>query len=210
MPDHADLIDVIRREGVRDPLVLRACREVDRRGFVPRDATLLAYWDRPVPIPHDQVTTQPSLVARMVEALGLGGSGRVLEIGTGLGYQTAILSRLADRVWSVERWEDLAEEAHRNLESAGVTNAEVVAGDGTLGLPDHAPYDGIVVSAAFPEVPEPLAGQLAEGGALVMPLGPGGMEDVVLFEKQHGDLVRRKVVTGAHFVRLYGEHAYRK
>lgn len=195
-------------QGIRDPLVLRAFREVDRAEFVPFESRDLAYLDRPVPIPHEQVTTQPSLVARMVEALGLEGSGQVLEIGTGHGFQTAILARLADFVWSVERWSDLAEAARGNLVRHGIRNAEVTVGDGTAGLPEHAPYDAVVVSAAFPEVPGPLAEQVAEGGTLVMPLGPGGMEDVVLFEKESGRLVRRRVITGAHFVRLVGRHGF--
>jgi protein-L-isoaspartate(D-aspartate) O-methyltransferase len=162
--------------------------------------------DVPIRIPHGQVTTQPSLSARMIESLALTGSERVLEIGTGYGFQTALLARLATFVWSVERFADLAATASRNL--AGITNVEVVVGDGSLGLPEHAPYDAILVSAAFPSVPEPLAQQLCGGGRLVQPIGPGGNEDVLLFEKHEGRLERVSFVTGAHFVRLYGEHGY--
>lgn len=199
-----------RAAGVRDPRVLKAVREVPRVDFVPPPLAGRAYVDEPLPILHDQVTTQPSLVARMVEALGLGGPEQVLEIGTGFGWQTALLSRLARKVWSVERWEDIAAAARENLARYGATNAEVVVGDGTRGLSDHAPHDAIIVSAAFPEVPEPLAAQLATGGALVQPIGPGGVEDVMLFEKEPGGLARRKVLTGAHFVRLYGEYGYQE
>lgn len=200
------LLEALVAEGIRDPRVLQAFRDVDRAGFVTADSSRLAYHDRPLPIPHEQVTTQPSLVARMVDALGLTGTERVLEIGTGYGYQTAILARLAACVWSVERWPDLAETAGRNLAAAGVRSVEVVVGDGTEGLPEHAPYDATIVSAAHPKVPTPLAEQVAEGGRLVMPIGPGGMEDVILFEKTRGRLVERRTVTGAHFVRLIGRH----
>ncbi len=194
--------------GVRDPMVLRALRQVPRAEFVPPDRVGDAYVDAPIPIPHGQVTTQPSLVAKMVEALGLPGRGRVLEVGTGLGFQTAVLARLADFVWSIERWPDIARVARENLERHGTRNVEVVEGDGTAGLPEHAPYDAIIVSAAYPEVPEPLAEQLATGGALVQPIGPGGDEDVVLFEKEPEGLVRRRVVSGASFVKLYGAHGF--
>jgi protein-L-isoaspartate(D-aspartate) O-methyltransferase len=167
-----------------------------------------AYLDRPLPIPHGQVTTQPSLSAKMIEALGLTGPERVLEVGTGYGFQTALLARLAGYVYSVERFPDFAAAARENLDLQGVDNVEVVVGDGTKGLPEQAPYDGILVSAAFTSVPPPLVQQLSEGGRLVQPIGSGGEEEVILFEKLEGDLVRRRTVTGAHFVRLYGAHAF--
>ena len=144
----------------------------------------------------------------MIEALGLKGSERVLEVGTGYGWQTALLTRLSNFVWSVERWPDVAETARSNLARHGITNAEVVAGDGTEGLPEHAPYDAILVSAAFPSVPPPLEEQLKLGGRLVQPIGSGGNEEVVLFEKEPRGLTRRRTVIGAHFVRLYGKHAF--
>ena len=191
-----------------DARLLEAFRTVPRAGFVPRELVARAYADEPLPIPHGQVTTQPSLVARMVEALGLSGEERLLEVGTGHGFQTALLAELARSVWSVERWPDLAETARGNLHRHGAHDVKVAVGDGTLGLPDHAPYDAIVVSAAHPEVPEPLADQLAPGGRLVHPVGPGGHEDVVLFEKGPHELVRRRTITGAHFVRLVGEQGF--
>ena len=193
---------------MRDTRVLEALREVPRAGFVPPDLTERAYLDRPLPIPHEQVTTQPSLSAKMIEALDLSGSERVLEVGTGYGFQTALLAHLSNFVWSIERFPDVAETAKNNLARHGVENVEVVAGDGTEGLPEHAPYDAILVSAAFPSVPPPLAEQLVAGGRLVQPLGSGGQEAVILFEKGPGGLVRRRTVTGAHFVRLYGAHAF--
>ena len=193
---------------MRDTRVLEALREVPRAGFVPPDLTERAYLDRPLPIPHEQVTTQPSLSAKMIEALDLSGSERVLEVGTGYGFQTALLAHLSNFVWSVERFPDVAETARNNLQLHGVANAEVVVGDGTRGLPEHAPYDATLISAAFPRVPPPLAEQLTVGGRLVQPVGPGGEEEVILFEKGPRGLVRRRNITGAHFVRLYGAHAF--
>jgi protein-L-isoaspartate(D-aspartate) O-methyltransferase len=193
---------------VRDERVLEAFRRVPRAGFVPAESIGRAYADEPLPIPHAQVTTQPSLVAKMVEALELGGDERVLEVGTGHGFQTALLAELAGAVWSVERWPDLAEAARDNLRRYGAREVEVAVGDGTLGSPEHAPYDAIVVAAAFPRVPEPLADQLAAGGRLVHPVGPGGREDVALFEKGPRGLVRVRSLTGAHFVRLVGERGF--
>jgi protein-L-isoaspartate(D-aspartate) O-methyltransferase len=183
-------------------------REVPRANFVPPEFVEQAYLDRPLPIPHGQVTTQPSLSAKMIEALELTGSERVLEVGTGYGFQTALLARLSSFVWSIERWPDVADNARENLARHGVENVEVLAGDGTEGLKDHAPYDAILVSAAFPSVPPPLAEQLRVGGRLVQPIGWGGQEAVILFEKGTEGLVRRRTVTGAHFVRLYGAHAF--
>jgi protein-L-isoaspartate(D-aspartate) O-methyltransferase len=207
-PAPEDLVKAIAAERIADPRLRAAVRAVPRALFVPPQVADEAYIDRPLPIAHDQVTTQPSLVARMIAGLALTGNERVLEIGTGLGWQTALLARLADSVWSVERWPDLAEQARVAFERFGVTNAEVVVGDGTLGLPDHAPYDAVIVSAAFPSVPEPLVDQLAEAGRLVQPIGAGGADEVVLFEKRRGKLVRCRVLTGAHFVRLYGQHGF--
>jgi len=206
--DQEDLLGAIVAAGVRDARVLDAVRAVPRADFVPPDLAWRAYEDKPLPIPRGQVTTQPSLVAKMVEALGLEGSGRVLEVGAGYGWQTALLARLCGSVWAVERFADVAEAARENLASFGVTNAEVVEGDGTDGLPEYAPYDAILVAAAFPSVPLPLGEQLAPRGRLVQPVGPGGAEEVVLFEKGPRGLGRVRVVAGASFVRLYGEHAF--
>jgi protein-L-isoaspartate(D-aspartate) O-methyltransferase len=186
--------------------VLAAVAAVPRAEFVPPEARARAYRDTPLPIPHAQVTTQPSLVARMVEALSLRGAERVLEVGTGYGWQTALLGRLAAEVWSVERYLDLAATAMVHLTER--ENVHVVEGDGSAGLPEHAPFDAIIVAAAYPAVPPPLADQLAPGGRLVQPLGQGGAEDVVLFEKRDRDLVRLRLVCAAHFVRLYGRYGF--
>jgi protein-L-isoaspartate(D-aspartate) O-methyltransferase len=194
--------------GVRDRRVLEAIAAVPRAAYVPEGQTLLADRDRPIPIAGGQVTTQPSLVAAMVEALALTGEERVLEIGAGLGYQAAVLARLAREVWSVERRPELAEAAAANLRAQGVENASVVTGDGSEGLPDHAPFDGIVLAAAHHYVPPPLAAQLAPGGRLVQPVGPGGSEDVTLFERRGAGLVRVRSVAAARFVPLYGRHGF--
>jgi protein-L-isoaspartate(D-aspartate) O-methyltransferase len=200
------LLAAARAAGVEDERVLAAIASVPRSGFVPAERAALANVDTPIPIPHEQVTTQPSLVARMVEALALDGEERVLEIGTGYGWQTALLARLAREVFSVERFVDLAETARAGL--AAYRNVHVVVGDGSQGLPDHAPFDAIIVAAAYPEVPDPLAEQLAEGGRLVQPLGLGGAEDVSLFEKHVGELHRVRSVSGARFVRLHGRYGF--
>lgn len=165
--------------------------------------------DRPIPIGGGQVTTQPSLVAAMVEALALRGDDRVLEVGTGLGYQAAILARLAHEVWTLERRPELAEVARANLAAERVGNVHVEVGDGSRGLPDHAPYDAIVVAAAHPHVPPPLVRQLAVGGRLVQPIGPSGAEDVTLFRHaDDGRLVRVRSIVRAYFVPLYGQHGF--
>jgi protein-L-isoaspartate(D-aspartate) O-methyltransferase len=207
-PTESELLATLRDEGIQAPRLLEAIRAVPRAEFVPPATADLAYHDAPLRIPHDQVTTQPSLVAKMVDALGLTGTERVLEVGTGYGWQTALLARLAREVWSVERWPDLANTARENLSRNGAANASVVVGDGSEGLPDQAPFDGILVSAAFPSVPEPLTDQLAVGGRLVQPIGPGGAEDVVLFERRRGGLVKRRTLTGARFVRLVGRRGF--
>jgi protein-L-isoaspartate(D-aspartate) O-methyltransferase len=200
------LVAAAREAGVRNERVLAAIAAVPRAKFVPAEYVVRADIDAPIPIPDGQVTTQPSLVARMVEALALEGEERVLEIGTGYGWQTALLAELAREVFSVERFADLAETARAAL--AGRENVVIVVGDGSEGLPEHAPFDAILVAAAYPAVPDPLAQQLTEGGRLVQPLGPGGDEDVVVIEKRSGALDRVGSVGGASFVRLHGRHAF--
>jgi protein-L-isoaspartate(D-aspartate) O-methyltransferase len=204
----AALAAAARAAGVRDRRVLAVMSELPRAAFVPPQLVREAYVDEPIRIAHRQVTTQPSLVAKMVEALHLEGGERVLEVGTGYGYQTALLARLARAVWSVELWPDLTAAARPALAGQRIANVTLVVADGTQGLPAHAPFDAIVVSAAFPTVPEPLADQLREGGRLVQPIGPGGNEDVVLFTKLERRLRRLRNLTAARFVPLYGQHAY--
>jgi protein-L-isoaspartate(D-aspartate) O-methyltransferase len=204
----ADLVGACRQVGVRDQRLLDAIGVVPRAAFVPRELVPRAYRDQPLPISHGQVTTQPSLVARMIEALALRGTETVLEVGTGYGYQTALLASLAREVWSVELWPDMRAAARASLRRTGIANANLVLGDGTRGLPAHAPFDAVIVAAAFPTVPPPLIEQLAEGRRLVQPIGPGGVEVVQMFEKHGGELVARRSVCGAHFVPLRGEHGY--
>jgi protein-L-isoaspartate(D-aspartate) O-methyltransferase len=205
----AELAAAARAAGISDERVLAAMNATPRAGFVPGDYVTAAYRDEPIPIGHGQVTTQPSLSARMIEGLRLAGGDHVLEVGTGLGFQTALLARLAASVVSIERWPDLAAQARRNLARQGIGNVQVLAGDGSCGLPGRAPYDAILVSAAFPAVPAPLAAQLRAGGRLVQPIGPGGKEQVVLFQRSAAGLERRQVLTLARFVRLHGRHGYR-
>jgi protein-L-isoaspartate(D-aspartate) O-methyltransferase len=200
------LVVAARDAGVRDERLLSAIAAVPRSHFVPAAYVGQADFDSPIPIPHAQVTTQPSLVARMVEALSFTGDERVLEIGTGYGWQTALLARLARDVFSVERFADIAETARAAL--AGRENVHIVVADGSEGLPEHTPFDAILVAAAYPSVPLPLAEQVADGGRLVQPLGPGGAEEVVLFEKRGGALQRVRSLGGAHFVRLHGRHGF--
>jgi protein-L-isoaspartate(D-aspartate) O-methyltransferase len=204
--DSRRLARVVRGRGVRDERLLSTIADIPRAEFVPRDMEGAAYRDAPIPIPHGQVTTQPSLVAQMLEALELAGKEKVLEVGTGYGWQTALLARLARTVWSVDRWSDLVATAGASLERAGITNARLVVGDGSEGLADEAPFDAVVVAAAFPSVPPPLAAQVAEGGRLIQPIGPGGRDDVTLFEKRPQGLVEVRHIVPAHFVPLRGRY----
>lgn len=207
-PSPADLASAARASGVRDERLLAVMARLPRAAFVPRERTAQAYRDEPVRIPHGQVTTQPSLVARMVEALDLHGGEKVLEVGTGYGYQTALLAALAREVWSIELWRDLSDGARDALAAHAVAGVRLVVGDGTLGVPGEAPFDAIVVAAAFPAVPPPLARQLAVGGRLVQPIGPGGHEEVTLFRRDERGLTARRRITGARFVPLYGDHGH--
>jgi len=170
-PDN--LVVVARAVGVTDPRVLEAIRRTPRAAFVPTAYVTRANDDALIPIPRHRVTTQPSLSARIIAALGLTGAGEVFEVGTGYGYQTALLARLAARVVSIDIWPDLAGQARRSLAGQGIANIVVLAGDGTGGAPDFAPFDAIVVSAAYPSVPPPLAAQLKIGGRLVQPVARG-------------------------------------
>ncbi|WP_354637260.1 protein-L-isoaspartate O-methyltransferase family protein [Kitasatospora camelliae] len=203
-----DLVRAVRAAGVRDERLLGAIRAVPRAGFVPAEQAGAANLDRPIPIAHGLVTTQPSLTAIMIEGLALSGDEHVLEVGTGLGFQTVLLAHLAADVVSIEWWPDLVDQARENLDRLGVRNVELLVGDGSGGVPGSAPYDAVLVSAAYPEVPPLLAGQLRIGGRLVQPIGPGGREDVVAFRRTASGLERERVLIPARFVRLYGEYGF--
>jgi protein-L-isoaspartate(D-aspartate) O-methyltransferase len=170
--DRTRMVDLLARRGISNPRTLEAFREVPREAFLPPELAEFAYRDTPLPIGDEQTISQPYVVAVTVEALRLDGTERVLEIGTGSGYAAAILSRLANRVFTVERLESLATTAGQRLTRLGYRNVDVLHGDGTLGWPDQAPYDAIAVAAGGPEVPQALKEQLAIGGRLVIPVGP--------------------------------------
>jgi protein-L-isoaspartate(D-aspartate) O-methyltransferase len=159
------------KRGIKDDRVLQAMRDVPRHLFVPEGYRAMAYDDMPLPIGQEQTISQPLMVAIMTEALHLGDSERVLEIGTGSGYQAAILARLAAVVFSLERVPALAAQARANLTALGIMNVHVLVGDGSLGLPEHAPYDAIIVTAGAPKVPQALVDQLIPAGRLVIPVG---------------------------------------
>jgi len=209
--DHSNAASLVRAalaQGVADPRVLEAVRTVRRASFVPPELRREVGSDYAIPIGMAQTTSQPSLIAMMIEALDLRPEDTVLEIGTGYGYEAALLSKLARRVLSVERIPELAEVARRNLEAEGALNVTVVTGDGTLGLPEAAPFDGIVVAAAFVRVPAPLSDQLAPSGKLVMPVGNGGGDLVKVFQRQDGKLIEKRVLCGARFVPLLGVNGF--
>jgi protein-L-isoaspartate(D-aspartate) O-methyltransferase len=195
------LAQLVESEGV-DPRIVEAFRAIAREDFVPDQARSEAYSDRPIGIPERQTTSQPSLIARMIDAATIGPDDRVLEVGTGFGFQTALLAKLAREVVSIERHGSIAGAARDNLEHAGLDNVEVVVGDGWQGRAETAPYDAIIVSAGASDVPAALTDQLAEGGRLVIPLRSGGGDDVYLFRKEGGNLKRVRLVTPARFVPL--------
>ena len=200
--DQEELARAVDRTGLLDQRIVEAFRRVPRSGFVPEQLRAEAYRDRPIPIPEGQTTSQPTLIAHMIDAAAPKPTDKVLEIGSGYGFQTALLSLLADRVISVERWPALVEAARRNLERNGIEGASVYEGDGWKGWPEEAPYDVIIVSAAADELPGALVDQLAEGGRLVIPVKRGGSDDVVLYRKERGKLKTVRLVTPARFVPL--------
>jgi protein-L-isoaspartate(D-aspartate) O-methyltransferase len=202
------LIQTLRRH-VFDERVLAAMAEVPRERFVPPELRRDAWENIPLPIGSGQTISQPLVVARMCELLELTGAETVLDVGTGSGYHAAVLARLVRHVHSIEVHESLSHLAAKSLRAAGVTNVTLAVGDGSRGLPAHAPYDAIVVAAAHPLVPPPLVAQLADGGRLVQPIGPSGAEDVTLFVRRDVDrLVRVRSIVGARFVPLYGRHGF--
>jgi protein-L-isoaspartate(D-aspartate) O-methyltransferase len=197
----------IVRRGISHPLVLEAMRAVPRHLLLPDRLRSQAYSDQALPIGEGQTISQPYIVACMLAALEPTGAGRALDVGVGSGYQTALLSRLYDDVVGVERVVTLAERARRQLEALGCANVRVVVADGTLGYPDAAPYDAIVVGAGAPEVPQPLVEQLSPEGRLVIPVGDRHLQRITTVTKAaHGSTTEEGL--GCVFVPLLGEHGW--
>ncbi len=193
----------LRRHGIGDKAVLRAMDEVPREHFVPSAFAESAYADRALPIACGQTISQPYVVAYMTEQLDIAPAHRVLEIGTGSGYQAAVLSRVAREVVSIERYRTLADAARDRLKTLGCNNVTVVAGDGLEGASDRAPFDRIMVTAAAESIPQALVAQLAEGGKMILPLGPhGGPQSIVRLTKASGGAIAREELIAVRFVPL--------
>jgi protein-L-isoaspartate(D-aspartate) O-methyltransferase len=201
------LIETLRRNGINSLAVLRAFELTPRHLFVPSGVRHRAYEDAPLPIGSGQTISQPSVHARYLELLALTGHERVLEVGTGSGYQTVLLSHLAEQVFSVERIPALLDRAREIIQQTGSRNISLLLGDGTLGWRDYAPYDAILVSAAAPRVPTPLHEQLAEGGRLLIPLGTRDDQVLAMLTKR-GVTLERRDIAPVRFVPLLGAHGW--
>jgi protein-L-isoaspartate(D-aspartate) O-methyltransferase len=201
------LVEALQDRGVRDLSVLRAFDLTPRHLFVPTGMRHRAYEDSALPIGNGQTISQPSTHARYLELLALTGKERVLEIGTGSGYQTVLLSHLASQVFSIERVGTLVGQARDAIRSAGAPNVSLLSGDGTLGWREYAPYDAILVTAGSPTVPPPLAEQLREGGRLLIPIGDREEQILVLFTRR-GEELERRDIGAARFVPLIGKYGW--
>jgi protein-L-isoaspartate(D-aspartate) O-methyltransferase len=197
----------IAARGIKDPRVLAAMQEIPRHLFVPTQYDHAAYDDNPLPIGSGQTISQPYIVALMTELLHPKATDTMLEIGAGSGYQAAILSRLVKRLITIERITTIANLARTNLKALGIDNVVVIEGDGSLGYPDNAPYDGIIITAATPKMPQPLLGQLAEGGILVAPVGGRDTQDLITIYKQGNSFIQ-EIHGGVRFVPLIGQHGW--
>jgi protein-L-isoaspartate(D-aspartate) O-methyltransferase len=197
----------LRRRQISDERVLAAMGEVAREEFVPEHLRTRAYADSALPIGEGQTISQPWIVAAICQALELGGGERVLEVGTGSGYSAAVLALLAAEVLSVERHASLAATARRALDSLGVDNVEVSVGDGSLGLPERAPFDAVAVHATAPDVPRALLGQLADGGRLVVPIADADADLLTVFRRR-GDELTGETIGPCRFVPLLGEEGF--
>jgi protein-L-isoaspartate(D-aspartate) O-methyltransferase len=197
----------IAARGITDARVLSAMRKVPRHLFVPEEVRAAAYGDHPLPIGHGQTISQPYIVAMMTSLLQIQPDERVLEIGTGSGYQAAILGILAKEVISFERIPEVARLAQKNLAVSGSGAIRIVTGDGTQGYPERAPYDGVLITAATPSIPPPLIDQLAEGGRLVAPVGSRDLQELIRLTRKEKDLLRESF-GGVVFVPLLGEHGW--
>jgi len=197
----------LKARGIADPRVLTAMGKVERHRFVPANLIDSSYDDYPLPIGEGQTISQPYMVAIMTELLELQGNEKVLEVGTGSGYQAAILAELSKRVISIERYKTLADKAQKLILEMGYSNVEVRIGDGTEGYEPEAPYDGILVTAACPDIPPPLIDQLAEGGRLVLPIGDRYLQTLTLVRKRAGKIdIGRSI--GCVFVPLIGKYGF--
>ncbi len=199
----------LKNRDITDPEVLRVMAEIPREEFVPPDQKERAYFDHPLPIGAGQTISQPYIVALMTQLLRLTHDCEVLEVGTGSGYQTAILARLAKRVYTTERFPDLSVAAREVLRKLGIDNVEYDLGDGSLGWPARRTFDRIIITAAVPDFPPPLVTQLAEAGVMVAPVGQGDFQQLTVAEKYHGKLIERQV-SNCRFVKLIGEHGFRE
>jgi protein-L-isoaspartate(D-aspartate) O-methyltransferase len=197
----------LRHRGIHDERVLDAMAHVPRHYFVPEEYRSQAYGDHPIPIGENQTISQPFIVAVSLQALALTGSESVLEVGTGSGYQTALLAVLAQNVYSIERYPTLARGAETVVSCLGMNNVRVVVGDGSHGLSEFAPYDAILVSAAAPSVPQSLVHQLSENGRMVIPVGPAHAQELQLIRKQDGKPIAQ-TLEGCRFVPLIGAEGY--
>jgi len=196
------------RRGIQDAKVLEAMRSVPRDRFVPEDRQAQAYEDRPLSIGSGQTISQPYIVALMSERLAVRPGAKVLEVGTGSGYQTAVLAALGARVYSIERIEALAQDARERLEALGIRGVTIRPGDGTLGWAQEAPFDRIVVTAASPNVPEPLTQQMAEGGRMILPVGDPLAQTLQLVERHEGKM-KVSDLCGCLFVPLVGKAGWK-
>ncbi|HJP56850.1 MAG TPA: protein-L-isoaspartate(D-aspartate) O-methyltransferase [Gemmatimonadales bacterium] len=206
----AQLVATLRDKGIRDLAVLHAVAQVPRHLFVPESVRHRAYEDAALPIGGGQTISQPFIQALYLEVIGLSGREKVLEIGTGSGYQTALLSLLAGSVFSVERIPALARSARAALDAAGAKNVSIFVGDGTLGWRPYAPYDAILVSAASPSVPQPLVDQLAAGGRMVIPVGDKRIQTLTVVRREADDRITTSTVGDARFVPLLGQFGFRE
>jgi protein-L-isoaspartate(D-aspartate) O-methyltransferase len=201
------LVETLREKGIRDLAVLRAFDLTPRHAFVPTGVRHRAYEDAPLPIGSGQTISQPSIHARYLELLQLKGPERVLEIGTGSGYQTVLLSHLVAQVFTIERIAALYTMARDAIARAGAKNVSMLLGDGTVGWREYAPYDAILVSAGGPSIPQPLVEQLAEGGRMLVPVGPMEEQTLKLVTKRGAEVETRDVAP-VRFVPLYGTHGW--
>lgn len=205
--NRAKMIELLRNRGIKDEQTLKAMSEIPRHLFVPEALAAKAYGDHALPIGEMQTISQPYMVARMTELLEVNKDSTVLEIGAGSGYQTAVLSAVAGRVFSIERISELARMAQSNIRKLGCYNATVKWFDGTIGWSDHAPYDGILVAAGGPEIPEPLVQQLAVGGRLVIPVGETEQQSLVrVIRTETG--IKREDHGACVFVKLIGRYGW--